>query len=341
MAGNASGQFKIVMKGQPAEWTVSDPQLHYILRLCHPDTSSVDAAQWIQKLDDHNARHNEDRKKMSEAEMAALNDLVIIVSFMHMTSTAISMVPVSRKSGLLFTARLAELDAELNGLKPKADLGDFLVPMHNLLEPQVATRALAAMDNFIIEQAGARLGSLYEDIVQDSLKDLEKKFVEADAKGRLDKGNETTYVPLPSEKMPSTDARLAHRRAKEKTRPAGSSVYTITSLPGSTQTIVSEPKQQFQVKASTASVFTTLLSRSEARGSVSWVDFESAMAALEFSVTPKGGSVYVFNPPPTMSARPITLHRPHVSEIEGYQLLMYARRLQRVYGWSAASFVVA
>lgn len=65
---NATGQSKISMKGQPADCTVSDPQLHYTLRLCHPDTSPVAAVQWIQKLDDHNALHDEDRKRLSEAE---------------------------------------------------------------------------------------------------------------------------------------------------------------------------------------------------------------------------------------------------------------------------------
>ena len=35
---------KIVMKGQPSEFTVADSQLRYILRLCHPDTSHKKAA---------------------------------------------------------------------------------------------------------------------------------------------------------------------------------------------------------------------------------------------------------------------------------------------------------
>jgi hypothetical protein len=34
------------------------------------------------------------------------------------------------------------------------------------------------------------------------------------------------------------------------------------------------------------------------------------------------------------------LHRPHVSDIEGYKLLLIARRLQRKYGWGSGSFVV-
>lgn len=221
-----SGQSRIVMKGQPADYTVSNPQLHYILRLCHSDTSPTAAVQWMQKIDDHNARHVDDRMKLSEVEMNSLGDLAIIVSFMHMASTAISMVPVSRKSGLLFTARSAELDTELNSLKTKADFGDYLVPMDNLLEPHMASNALAALNDFVIEGTGARLGSLYEDIVQDSLNDLEDMY--AEAKARLEKaGKSTTYVPIPKESSPDGDARLEHRRVKEKTRPAQSSVYTL------------------------------------------------------------------------------------------------------------------
>lgn len=338
MTDKASGQSKIVMKGQPADCTVSDPQLHYILRLCHKDTTPATAVQWIQKLDDHNDRYVEDRKKLTQDEVAALGDLSIIVSFMHITSTAVPMAPVSRKSGLLFTARADGLGTELNNLKPKADFGDYLIPVDNLLEPEMATGALSALDDFVIQQTGARLGSLYEDIVQDSLKDLENKYDEA--KARLEKADkQTTYVPLPTESSPPGDTRLAERRAKEKTRPTGS-VYTITAPPETPQIVVTEHAQQFNVKALTAALFSTLFDKSEARGSVSWTDFESAMADLGFSVTPKGGSIFTLNPPASMNSRPITLHRPHVSEIEGYKMLIIKRRLERAYGWTTDSFVV-
>jgi hypothetical protein len=339
MTAQASDQPKLVMKGQPADCTISDPQLHYVLRLCHVDTSAATAVQWIQKLDDHNTQYADDRKKLAEPEMEALGDLAIIVSFMRMTSTAIPMTPVSRKSGLLFTARVAELEAELNGLKPKADFGDFVIPMDNLLEPQVSTGALSALDEFIIRETGAKLGSLYEDVVQDSLKDLEIKY--AEAKARLDKaGKQTTYVPLPEDLTPSSSARVADRSAKEKTRPSGS-VYTITAPPETPQIIVTEPAQQFTVKVTTVALFSTLFSRSEARDSIPWRDLESAMADLGFSVTPKGGSVFEFIPPASMNTRPITLHRPHSSDIEGYKVCIVRQRLERVYGWTTESFVAA
>ena len=340
MTDQASGQSKMIMKGQPADCTVSDPQLHYILRLCHPDTSAAAAVQWIQKLDDHNAQYADDRKKLAEPEMEALGDLAIIVSFMHMTSTAISMAPISRKSGLLFTAQVAALEAELNNLKPKADFGDHVIPMDNLLEPQATVGALAALDEFIMQETGAKLGSLYEDVVQDSLSGLEILY--AEAKARQEKADkQTTFVPLPTEPSPSSSAKIADRRAKEKTRPIGS-VYTITAPPETPQIVVTEPAQQFKVKAATAALFSKLFLKSEARGSIPWRGFKSAMADLGFSVTPKGGSIFEFNPPASMSiTRPITLHRPHLSDIEGHTMCIFARRLERVYGWRAETFLVA
>jgi hypothetical protein len=333
-----SGRSKIIMKGQPAECTVSNPQLHYILRLCHSDTSPSDAVSWIQKLDEHNGRYADDRAKLNETEMAALDELIMIVSFMHMISTAINMAPVSRKSGLQFTARMTDLDLILNSIKSRADFGNYVVPMNNLLEPQMATSALTALDDFVLREAGVRLGSLYEEVLTDSLSELD--YMYADEKARLGQADVTTYVPLPKD-SPAKDAQVSPSRAKEKTRSANPSAYTITSPSEAEQSIAAEPTQLFKVKDTTASLFAALFSRSEARGSVAWTDFESAMADLKFSVTPRGGSRIAFNPPPSVEGGPATIHRPHESDIEGRQLLYVARTLHMVYGWKAHSFVAA
>ena len=335
----SSGQFKAVMKGRPEDYTARDPQLHYILRLCDPETSVDNAVQWMQKLDDHNDRYADDRAKLSSGEMEALGDLAIAISFKHIASTAVSMTPVSSKAGVQFRARAAELEAELNNLKPKADFSEFVVPFMNILEPQMATKALAALEDFIVHETGAKLGSLYSDLVHDSLKDLEMIYLRAKTKAE-NTHKQRTYVPLPKEPSPLRDSMLADRRDKEKTRPTDS-VYTITSPPETPQIDTTEAAQQFQVKASTVALFTALFSRSEARGSISWTDFESAMADLSFSVTPRGGSIFSFNRPASMDAKPITLHRPHISDIEGDKVFIFARKLQRAYEWTLDSFVVA
>jgi hypothetical protein len=267
----------------------------------------------------------------------ALGDLAIIVSFMHTVSGSIAMVPSSRKSGLFFTARSAELDNELTQYKAEADFGDHLIPMDNLLEPGVAANALQALDDFMVDKAGASFGSLYKDMVQDCLDDVEQEY--AKAKARLEKDeNKTTYVPLPTFQPQPTSLKVQRRREKEKTRPTAERAYNITAIAAAELDDAVEAPPRLKVKASTASVFATIFSKSEARGSVPWADFAAAMAELDFSVTPKGRSIFMFNPPESIDSRPITIHRPHASDIDRYQLVYLARRLNRVYRWDAETF---
>ncbi|KAK5757473.1 hypothetical protein LTS12_012431 [Elasticomyces elasticus] len=333
-AGDTS---KVAIKGQPSDFTVADPQLHYILRLCHPDTSHTNAAQWIQKLDDHNTLYADDLKRLDDDQVFALGDLAIIVSFMHTLSTSLTMVPSSKKTGLLFTGRTLELDAELAQYKADADFGDYLVPTDNLLEPDAAADALQALDDFVVGHAGTGLGSLYEDMLNGCLDDIEKKF--SHLKSRLEAVNKT-YIPLPLEEPKTASVRAEQRREKEKTRPAEAKVYDITAIAPRQPDVVVVPASRLKVKASVATLFGTIFAKSEARGSVSWADFAAAMADMGFSVTPKGGSIYTFHAPESMGARSITLHRPHASEIEGYSLLILSRRLTRTFRWEAETFEV-
>lgn len=101
----------------------------------------------------------------------------------------------------------------------------------------------------------------------------------------------------------------------------------------------SPPVTVLRAKRDTVSLFSTLFSRSEARGSVKWAAFTAAMTNLNFSVLPRFGSVFTFYPPAEMSVQqPITLHRPHHNRIEGRVLLNFASRLGRKYGWGEQTF---
>ena len=143
-------------------------------------------------------------------------------------------------------------------------------------------------------------------------------------------------MPEPREK------RVEQRKQKEKTRPSHSSVYEIVAPPKEEEPLEAEPPTIFKVKASTAAVFSTLFTKGASRGSVSWVAFVSAMTDLGFSVQPKNGSIYTFSPPESMAvSKPLTLHRPHRSEIERHHIIVYAIRLRKKYGWNADTFEVA
>ncbi|KAI7490427.1 hypothetical protein KC351_g647 [Hortaea werneckii] len=333
----SGGHSRVAIKGKPSDVTTTDPQLHYILRLCHTDTNHKDAVQWIQKLDEHNTQHADDRQRLSETQVFALGDLAIIVSFMHSLSSCLTMASRSTKAGVFFTGRIDRLNEELSQYKAEADFGDHLVPMDSILKPQAASNALKALDDYMVERSGAKMGSLYDGMLDECLEDIEQKY--ADAKSYLQKDMKTN-APSPTGEKASTSFRARERREKEKTRPATASTHEITPLaPQDPQTPLA-PSSHFKVKASTALVFDTLFTKSESRGSVSWTDFVAAMAELGFSVTPKGGSIFTFNPPETMVAGSITLHRPHASDVEGWKLLWIARRLRKKYGWSAETFRV-
>jgi hypothetical protein len=88
-------------------------------------------------------------------------------------------------------------------------------------------------------------------------------------------------------------------------------------------------------------VFWSLLDRSEQHGPVNWSDFTAAMTGLGFTLETRYGSVMRFAPPTTMAMqRPLTIHRPHGSKMEGRKKDHIAARLRDVYGWHRNTFEV-
>ncbi|KAJ4365871.1 hypothetical protein N0V83_008493 [Neocucurbitaria cava] len=338
------GIVRISMKRNPESLTVENPQLHYMLRLCQGDTQWFKASQWLQKLEDLHRAHPLEKDKMFGGEYDSLGDLVGIVTFIQSLSSVVQLPPVAQKAGQLFVSRYSALEDELRQMKTGVDLGDFAIPIDNLLEPGMADGALTTLNQYILEKTGTKLGYLYQDLVDDCVSNINKRYEQQKAKAGEAKAEAEYMVPTAPE-MP--ESCIQQRRQKEKTRPAHSSLYGITPQEASANTTTTtseqpaQPQQIFEVKAATFAVFSSLLSRSSAaRGSISWDAFVAAMTDLGFSVVPKGGSIYTFVPPEKVPVqRELTLHRPHQSCIEGRHLLIYSRRLKKVYGWNDETFL--
>ncbi|CAO2652314.1 Nn.00g005970.m01.CDS01 [Neocucurbitaria sp. VM-36] len=335
------GVVRISMKRDPESLTVENPQLHYMLRLCQDDTHWSKDSQWLQKLEDLHRAHPLEKDKMSEREHDSLGDLAGIVAFMRSLSSVVQLPAVAQRTGQSFVSRYSALEDELRHIKSGLDLGDFAIPIDNLLEPGMADGALITLDHYILEKTGTKLGYLYQDLADDCVSNVNKRYEQQKAKASENKADAEYVVPAAPE---TPESCIQQRRQKEKTRPAHSSIYGITpedtSATSSSQP--AHPQQTFEVKASTSAVFSLLLLRSSAaRGSISWDAFVAAMTDLSFSVVPKGGSIYTFVPPEKVAVqRELTLHRPHQSRIEGRHLLFYSRRLKQVYGWSDSTFLV-
>ncbi|KAL8377537.1 hypothetical protein RB595_008289 [Gaeumannomyces hyphopodioides] len=333
-AYDRAGNARVNMKGSPEELTRTDPQLHYVLRLCQDTTDACKAVDWITRLTELHEAHPEERKRLSDGEADALSDLAAIIGFIWEVSPAISMPPLSRKKGQLFASRSQELEVELNAARKEVDLRDYVVPMGNLLEPGVAEGALGALDQFVVDRTGTKMGFLYQDLIEECLSDLQNQY-QQHVKAQTEMKKST---PLPVPTPQSTEKLVEERKRKEKTRPSTTCAFELVPTPEPSPS----PASPLKVASSTAEVFLTLFKKSESRGSVSWAAFEAAMGDLGFSILPRLGSVYTFQPPEGMAKqKPLTLHRPHKSHIEGYKIPILARRLNKAYGWDEGTFEVA
>ncbi|KAF2015158.1 hypothetical protein BU24DRAFT_424050 [Aaosphaeria arxii CBS 175.79] len=334
------GIVRVSMKRNPESLMIENPQLYYMLRLCQDNLDWSGSVPWLQKLEDLHRAHPLEKDKMAERELSSLGDLAIIVTFLQSLSLVEQLPAANKKQKDSFLLRVSDLETKIGRLKEELDLGDFAIPMGNLLEPGMSSGALASLDSHVHQKMGTKLGFLYEELVDDSVVKLHKRYYESKAKASEPRaGYLVSTIPDAPE---SSDHQ---RREKEKTRPAHSSAYAIvpeaTGFPSSNAR-PAPPQPKFKVKATTFNVFLLLLSRSSAaRGSISWDAFVAAMTDVGFSVTPKLGSIYTFVPPENMvTRRNCTLHRPHKSCIEGVVLLIYSRRLKRVYEWDESTFTL-
>ncbi|RFU24060.1 hypothetical protein B7463_g12281, partial [Scytalidium lignicola] len=323
----------ISMKIQPESLTKENPQLHYLLRLCQASTDATKAVVWIKNIDGLHQSHPSERDTMTERELDSFGDLAVISSFIQSLSALLPLPPVNLKNAKLYVSKSKQLAAELDSLKTQIDLSDFAVPIDNLLEPGMAESALDALDRFIVNKTGTKMRILYQNLIEDCISDIQDNFQEQKAKLKLAPPGVTPPI-----ETCTTDTQVQQRRQKQKTHSTHSSAHDITPTLTSHPEAVQTPPV-FKVKQDTIDVFSTLFLPSKSRGSISWTAFEAAMTDLKFSVEPKFGSVFTFLPPQDMAVRKsVTLHRPHQSRIEGYKLLLFARRLKRVYGWSERCF---
>lgn len=179
---DSTGSRRVSIKGNLEDLTVSDPQLHYMLRLCQPKLNVSTATTWIKKLGEYQEAHPRERENLEDREADSLGDLAIIIGFIHDLSSVLPIPSFSNKKGQMFAAKSQVVESELNQTKDQLDLLDYVVPIDNLLEPGVPSEALKKLDQFIIEKSGTKLGFLYQDMVADCLSGVQAQCLEAKEK---------------------------------------------------------------------------------------------------------------------------------------------------------------
>ncbi|TGO09857.1 hypothetical protein BTUL_0152g00120 [Botrytis tulipae] len=338
-----NGSARVLLKQDPELLTRENSQLSYVLRLCSPGIDVTNALPWIKKLEDLYRLHPIELSEVHDGVLDAFDDLAVIVRFFEILSATVTLPEKNARRGQIYASRLRNLLGELEPLKHEVDLSKFAVPMENLLEPGMTEGAIDALDQFTAERMGTRTGFLYQDLVDDCVSQVQAHYEQQkDRVAQIGKKPPKSFED-PAYKTMGPDILIQQRRQKDKTRPTSVSHCDLNQdNTESTQAGTEELPRVFKVNKNTAQVFSTMFAKSEARGSLSWISFETAMVDLGFSVIPKFGSVYTFSPAGKNVGyeKSITFHRPHKSEIEGWKLVMFASRLKRVYGWNEQSFKV-
>lgn len=180
----------------------------------------------------------------------------------------------------------------------------------------MAEGPLNALDSFIIDKTGTKMGVLYEDVIEQYTSGLKEQYELQKAKRE---NRHKMACPAPAiENPPKLELRIQQPRQKDKTRLPRFSNYNLIPQITTTEPAVAscEATDNIQTQVRRLCHIKTIFSKAQGQGagSITWAPFESVMADLQFSVMRKYGSVYNLYPSKKLAGmegqRPITLHRP-------------------------------
>ncbi|KAI9037235.1 uncharacterized protein KD926_000672 [Aspergillus affinis] len=335
---------RVVLTTEPARLTRSNPIAHYILRLYQSETKVADAGYWLQKIFSLYISKNERVKVDDLAGREVLHELAVVTGLFRHLKSLVQLPPSNPRKGRKYINRVKAMNPEIESIKESLDLSELAVPPDRLRCPGVTFKALNKVDEVIESYTGTDLAKLYEEVNESCFQEIRRTCDEK--KAQAQKERESITYRFPMFEASSKDVTVRKRKQKPKTRPTECPVQASTEqtyLRGPRRVLPQIPVKVdiFKVKPESYEVFTTLLSRTEPRGSLSWMAFSAAMTDVGFSVDHKYGSIVTFEPQIFLShLKSFTFHRPHESHIEGFRLLWLARRLKRVYDWSIDCFEV-
>lgn len=171
-AGNA----RVSMRISPEQLTTIDPQIHYLLRLCDPDTEPLDAVDWLTQLGNLHEVSPVERERLKAREFEALSALAYITGFIKdlLSFTPLSPISQSRPSG--FKSGLNKLASALDQLGEALDLRDYLRPIGNLMDPEAAEIAIQTLRSYVEADCGRSMGQAYDDLVGQCIGNLKGRY---------------------------------------------------------------------------------------------------------------------------------------------------------------------
>jgi hypothetical protein len=129
---------------------------------------------------------------------AALNDFMVAIALIDDINRALALPPISHRKGHMFLDRSEQLTAELLGLRSELDIRDLVAPLAGMLKPEVVKNTLEALDQFVVDKVGGKMGFLYEDLDQECIGALDCQYQQEKARmGKRDDVQYTEWIPFP------------------------------------------------------------------------------------------------------------------------------------------------
>ncbi|KAK4065205.1 uncharacterized protein Triagg1_8644 [Trichoderma aggressivum f. europaeum] len=315
-----AGNPKVFMKIKPQELSQGDPLLQYMLRLCQSQTRASQATEWFNHFDRLYNSKQSFWKPLQQREMDAMCELIMTAAAIQEFSMYLPVPSLSRKTGQTFLEAYRELNSGLNDIRKEIDLQESSVPITKLLEPGMANKALAQLDDFVERNMGSKMDFFYHYAVQECL-------VYHRAQSRK---TEDTPEGFPFTIAYCTAEGVDLKKFEENTTP----VQTSTSEnEQATNELIKAQLRQLDANPAAKKVFTTLFKKPKAGVFITWAAFESAMVAMGFRVKKGRCADYTFIPPRNMPVTATLLvARPVNSKIEGHSIPILARHLKKTYG---------
>ncbi|EED12217.1 hypothetical protein TSTA_002810 [Talaromyces stipitatus ATCC 10500] len=113
---------RVTLKNIPDRLQKEDQQLHYILRLCQPETDTTQAVRWITMLDQLHHKQPIELDRLEKREYNALGEIATTVNIINALIISLKLPSASPKKGVTYVSKLKELMARLDPLKILKDL---------------------------------------------------------------------------------------------------------------------------------------------------------------------------------------------------------------------------
>ncbi|KAM3510013.1 hypothetical protein MY10362_000257 [Beauveria mimosiformis] len=276
------------------------------------------------------------------------------------------MPPFSRSPEAMLVTKPRTLKSIMILAKPHLDIPRI---MPSIVDPQVVCTVHSALDvlaDCTRQLSGCSIPETDESFISTCLAQTKKQSscpqlesnagqeVQQQCDATVDAAAACKSPPMTTEDSPAQPASLNKKKKKPKGKSKSESYKPTEPAPKAhllprrtalTQVIPptqrgEPPQRKIRVSPSAAQVFTTLFDRSELRSGLHWASFEAAMAELNFRITPRQGSSFLFEPPKDLALQSsLTVHRPHGPRVEGFRKLNLSQRLARTFGWDAETFV--